>query len=256
MKRWILDVGNTRAKWACFSAQAGVCGAPLFDVELAPANDPSLAAAWQEAVAAGDSIMVTGSGDLEPWAAAFPRAWVLRPGDPTPLKTEVHERQTLGLDRVANAMAVLQGGVPNLDPQGSWMVVDAGTCVTVDVVHQGLHLGGTISPGIRMRLRSMSEGTARLPHPNLDTTTPSLNQPAVLGTCTEEALLAGACGGLSAELVGKWESLRQEVPNLGVVLTGGDVSHLELRDIRPKFADAHLTLKGYHALFTHAHPHP
>jgi hypothetical protein len=31
---------------------------------------------------------------------------------------------------------------------------------------------------------------------------------------------------------------------------------LELRDIRPKFADAHLTLKGYHALYTHAHPHP
>ena len=256
MKRWILDVGNTRAKWACFSAQAGVGGAPLFNVELAPANDPSLAATWQEAVAAEDAIMVTGSGDLEPWAAAFPGAWVLRPGDPTPLKTEVRERQTLGLDRVANATAVLHGGVPNLDPQGSWMIVDAGTCVTVDVVHQGVHLGGTISPGIRMRLRSMSEGTARLPHPSLEKTTPSLNQPGVLGTCTEEALLGGVCGGLSAELGGKWAALRQEVPNLGVVLTGGDVPHLELRDIRPKFADAHLTLKGYHALFTHAHPHP
>lgn len=256
MKRWILDVGNTRAKWACFSAQAGVGGAPLFNVELAPANDPSLAATWQEAVAAEDAIMVTGSGDLEPWAAAFPGAWVLRPGDPTPLKSEVRERQTLGLDRVANATAVLHGGVPNLDPQGSWMIVDAGTCVTVDVVHQGVHLGGTISPGIRMRLRSMSEGTVRLPHPRLEKTTPSLNQPRVLGTCTEEALLGGVCGGLSAELGGKWAALRQEVPNLGVVLTGGDVPHLELRDIRPKFADAHLTLKGYHALFTHAHPHP
>jgi type III pantothenate kinase len=256
MKRWILDVGNTRAKWACFSAQAGVGGAPLFNVELAPANDPSLAATWQEAVAAEDAIMVTGSGDLEPWAAAFPGAWVLRPGDPTPLKSEVRERQTLGLDRVANATAVLHGGVPNLDPQGSWMIVDAGTCVTVDVVHQGVHLGGTISPGIRMRLRSMSEGTVRLPHPRLEKTTPSLNQPGVLGTCTEEALLGGVCGGLSAELGGKWAALRQEVPNLGVVLTGGDVPHLELRDIRPKFADAHLTLKGYHALFTHAHPHP
>ena len=256
MKRWILDVGNTRAKWACFSAKAGVHVAPLYDVATAPASDPSRAKNWKEAAAAEDVIMVTGSGDLEPWVSAFPGAWVLRPGDPTPLKTGVRERQTLGLDRVANATAVLHGGVPNLDPQGSWMIVDAGTCVTVDVVHQGVHLGGTISPGIGMRLRSMSEGTARLPHPNLDTTTPSLNQPAALGTRTEEALLAGACGGLSAELVGKWTALRQEVPNLGVVLTGGDVPNLELRDIRPKFADAHLTLKGYHALFTHAHPHP
>ena len=122
----------------------------------------------------------------------------------------------------------------------------------MDLVKQGHHMGGTISPGIGMRLSAMSEGTQHLPglawpfpsaSPHLDST--------ALGEVTEDALLAGAAGGVSAEIEGKWAALSQEVPNLGVVLTGGDSEHLELRNIRPKFADAHLTLKGYHALFTH-----
>ena len=256
MIRWILDVGNTRVKWASFSARDGVGGNPLSEVLTAPANDPSQATTWKDAVKAGEPIMVTGSGDLAPWISAFPEAWVLRPGDPTPLVTEVREGQTLGLDRVANVLAVLHGALSEADPQGSWMIVDAGTCVTVDVVTGGVHLGGTISPGMGMRLQAMSAGTARLPLPSLEKTTTNLNQPAAIGRQTDEALLAGACGGLSAEISGKWDALRQEVPNLGVVLTGGDAPHLELRDIRPKFAAAHLTLKGYHALYTHAHPLP
>ena len=64
-------------------------------------------------------------------------------------------------------------------------------------------------------------------------------------------MLAGAIGGLEAEIHGQWALLCQNVPNLGVILTGGDGPRLELRDISPKFADAHLTLKGYHALFQH-----
>ena len=39
------------------------------------------------------------------------------------------------------------------------MVVDVGTCTTVDLIHSGTHWGGTISPGIPMRLDAMSQGT-------------------------------------------------------------------------------------------------
>ena len=105
-----------------------------------------------------------------------------------------------------------------------------------------------------MRLESMARGTARLPRVATAEQSTFLNLPGALGLKTKEAMVAGSWGGLSAEILGKWESLRQEVPNLGLILTGGDAEGLELRDIHPKFADAHLTLKGYHALFTHAHP--
>jgi pantothenate kinase type III len=258
MKRWILEVGNTRAKWACFESvpSGNSLAIDPATVKTCSAGEADMAATWRQDLAPDDRVMVTGSGDLSSWIPTFPAAWVLRPGDSTPLVTDVRHQHTLGLDRVANAWAVLQGTCTDADPTGAWMIVDAGTCVTVDVVARGRHLGGTISPGVHMRLEAMSRGTARLPLPSMEEAPKHLNDARAVGLHTDEALVGGALGGLSAEIFGKWTALRQEVPNLGVVLTGGDAERLELRDIRPKFADAHLTLKGYHALFTHAHPSP
>ena len=99
----------------------------------------------------------------------------------------------------------------------------------------------------------MAHGTANLPQPDLNAIVPELRQARAMGSNTPTALLAGAVGGLVAEIEGRWSALRQEVPNLGLILTGGDAVHLELRGIRPKFADAHLTLKGHHALLRHFH---
>ncbi|MGB1636004.1 MAG: type III pantothenate kinase [Flavobacteriales bacterium] len=254
MSTWVLEVGNTRAKWAKFPSAAPVNAAPEL-VKHAPAGSPEQASIWLADVAPGDRVMVTGSGHLEPWVQTFPDAWVLRPGDETPLPTDVREPLRLGLDRVANAWAVLHGTVPQAPALDAWLVVDVGTCVTVDVIRDGRHLGGTVSPGAEMRLTAMSTGTANLPRPTFPADEiPALARVEAFGLNTEEALGAGAWGGVSSEILGKWEAMRQEVPNLGVILTGGDAEHLELRFIRPKFADAHLTLKGYHALFNHAHP--
>ena len=202
-----------------------------------------------------DLVMVAGSGNLEPWAKAFPKAWVLPPGAPTPLPTEVRQKHTLGMDRIANAWAVIQGTCLGADTKGAWLIADAGTCLTLDLIENGMHRGGTISPGARMRVESMNSGTARLPIASLASVPQELRGPDAVGKETAEALSGGALGGMAAEIAGKWHVMRQEVPNLGLILTGGDAARLELRDIRPKFADAHLTLKGYHALFTHAQPH-
>ena len=249
--RWILEVGNTRTKWAGFDPDLEASAAPLVR-ESSAKDDFSAVQSWTSAMASGDEVMVSGSGNLDPWLDALDGAVVLRQGDPIPLHTNVTEPDRLGLDRVANMWALIQGAVPSADPLGNWLVVDVGTCVTVDLVKQGHHIGGTISPGIGMRLSAMSDGTQHLPELvwPIPSASPHLASTA-LGEVTEDALLAGAAGGVSAEIEGKWAALSQEVPNLGVVLTGGDSEHLELRNIRPKFADAHLTLKGYHALFTH-----
>lgn len=104
-----------------------------------------------------------------------------------------------------------------------------------------------------MRLSAMSKGTANLPQIEMNDLSVDLCQANALGLNTAEAMLAGAVGGLVAEIEGRWTAMRQEVPNLGLILTGGDAAHLELRGILPKFADAHLTLKGHHALLRHFH---
>ena len=250
MMHWILEVGNTRVKWAAFDASAPLSAPPL-TVDRVTINDFSALERWKSQVGAKDHVWVSGSGKLDLWSEISPTCHVFRPGDELPLRTRVTSPETLGLDRVANVWAVVQGA--SEDPSQPWLIVDAGTCVTMDLLHHGTHVGGTISPGLQMRLASMAQGTARLPQPDLMAVTPSLRQATAIGRNTPTSLLAGAVGGLVAEIQGRWAALRQEVPNLGLILTGGDAEHLELRGIRPKFADAHLTLKGHHALLRHFH---
>ncbi|MDA0728244.1 MAG: type III pantothenate kinase [Bacteroidetes bacterium] len=253
--RWILEVGNTCVKWAGFESEGLRDASPVvlerallqnLDVEVQLQS-------WWVRTEAEDQVLMTGSGDLRAWQVVLERiagqidfvVWL--PGTSLPLPTEVHKPSSLGLDRVANAWAVIHGAATGVDPRRPWLVVDAGTCTTMDLVVHGRHLGGVIAPGLGMRLRSMADQTAQLPRINL----PARGPVPSVGLSTEAAMLSGAIRGLEAELWGRWQELRQELPNIGVVLTGGDHHLLELHHISPKFADSELTLKGYHALFIH-----
>ena len=245
MSVWICDVGNTRIKLAEFASNAN------------PQSDPVRVMAWpihealddgsglDQMVGSMPNILVTGSGDMEPWIQRWPQSLAWTNGMDSPLRTMV--KSGLGTDRAANAFAVQANCIPDVLPTESWLIVDAGTCVTCDLWHEEKHHGGAIAPGGSLRLTSMNSGTARLP----EVSPSSIPPQGGLGTTTVEAMLGGAWHGIEAEIRGKWLGLRQNVPNLGLLLTGGDASRLELRDISPKFADAHLTLKGYHALFRH-----
>ena len=249
VKHWILEVGNTRVKWAAFDADAPLSSPPL-NVERVALDDFSALERWKTQV-----VRTTWCGCREV-ASSIPGRTSALPATSSNLAmhclcTNVTSPETLGLDRVANVWAVVQGA--SEDPSQPWLIVDAGTCVTMDLFDRGTHIGGTISPGLQMRLTAMAHGTANLPQPDLNAIVPALRQARAMGSNTPTALLAGAVGGLVAEIEGRWAALRQEVPNLGLILTGGDAVHLELRGIRPKFADAHLTLKGHHALLRHFH---
>ena len=252
MSTWILEVGNSRAKWAKFSSEAGPTDGPLnVKVCLLEETLSETAQAWVQDIEPGDQVLVTGSGHLKPWIEAFRPTRVFRPGDEIPLLTDVKEPRKLGLDRVANAWAVASGSVPGADPSKAWMVVDAGTCVTVDLVCGGRHLGGSIAPGVRMRLQAMHQHTHALPW--IEEAVSAMCNSPVLGTNTKEAMVSGAFHSLEAELSGTWAALNEEFPNLGIILTGGDAEHLQLRAVSPRFADANLTLKGHHALHKHLH---
>tara|TARA_B110000003_G_scaffold113375_1_gene116004 strand:+ start:12734 stop:13507 length:774 start_codon:yes stop_codon:yes gene_type:complete len=256
MNIWVLEVGNTRAKWAAFPEANGPSADPVSVEAINIPPDPLHAmATWSAQTAPEDVICITGSGNLDPWLQVAPFAKVMRPGDEVPLTTASVPSNSLGLDRVANAWAVLQGAVTGANAAGEWLVVDAGTCLTMDLVSGGKHLGGTISPGAQLRLNAMHDHAQALPAIQIPLDQESLSHASAVGNSTERAMLAGVLGGMDAEITGKWRALRQQMPNLGLILAGGDAKFLELRTISPKFADAHLTLKGFHALFQHAHDH-
>ena len=88
--------------------------------------------------------------------------------------------ETLGADRLA-AVA----GAAYLAPDADFMVVDAGTCLKFEYLHDNNYLGGGIAPGLMMRYKALSAFTERLPEIEHRDFEPRL------GDTTETAILSG-----------------------------------------------------------------
>ncbi len=132
---------------------------------------------------------------------------------PLPIAVEYATPGTLGLDRVAAAAGAA------LATEEAF-VVDAGTAVTLDIVVDNTFLGGNISPGLRLRFRSLHRFTSRLP-----LVSPSGDIPA-FGYDTETAIRSGVVNGMVAEIVSAFKSARCRYPRLRMLLTGGDADFL------------------------------
>ncbi|MCY2960315.1 MAG: type III pantothenate kinase [Planctomycetota bacterium] len=101
------------------------------------------------------------------------------------LAIETREPARVGRDRLYAARGALESG---LSRGGGWIVLDAGTALTVDAVDArdgGRFLGGAIAPGPALLARALAEHTARLP-----LVEPAARAPA-LGRDTESAVRAG-----------------------------------------------------------------
>ena len=136
---------------------------------------------------------------------------------------------TLGVDRLA---AVL--GARSLQPQGHLLVIDAGTCITFDVLlADGRYIGGNISPGLSMRLAAMHAHTARLPLVDAQGELP------LLGLDTPTALR-----GIAYEIEGYVRRLREEYGAISTFLTGGNRSDFPVSAESCTFADEYLVARG------------
>lgn len=119
---------------------------------------------------------------------------------------------TMGTDRIA----ALIGGI-SLFPTKPLLIVDAGTCVTYEIIdNEGIYRGGNIAPGLTMRLKAMHEHTALLPLVSTDGDTPAV------GFDTETAMRSGATLGLQYEIEGYIDTWKECYPELRVLFTGGN----------------------------------
>jgi len=126
---------------------------------------------------------------------------------------------TLGLDRLAGVI-----GAKSLFPNTNCLVIDAGTCITYDAIDsQGVYEGGSISPGLRMRLKAMHMFTGRLPEVELSDFTDWK------GNDTRSAMLSGVLNGCTEEVRGMIEIYRSRYPGLMVILCGGDAIFFDTR---------------------------
>ncbi|MFT3903374.1 MAG: type III pantothenate kinase [Niabella sp.] len=155
-----------------------------------------------------------------------------------PITTPVGKPETIGADRLALAA----GGV-YFYPDRHLLLVGLGTCITLNFVNKFKELiGGSISPGLDMRLRSMHEFTAQLPYVNPKSDVP------LMGYDTETNLLTGVVLGMAFELDGFINEYAERFNNLGVVLTGGDARYLSCHLKNDVYVDEDLIFKGLYAI--------
>lgn len=151
-----------------------------------------------------------------------------------PFQNEYTTNTTLGHDRIA-AVA----GAYYEFPGRNVLIIDMGTCITYDLLTaNGIYKGGSISPGVYMRLKAMHSFTGKLP--KLKFEVPG----EVPAAGTKDAMLTGVYWGIVHEVNGFVEKYKQQYNPLEVILTGGDGKHFDFVFKSEIFAVPNLVLTG------------
>ena len=203
-----LDIGNTRVKAGLFDRGR------LFEKRILESPNAQAIQAIVEDHAVQHCILSqVGQSDLEIAALGVPGV-ALRLDErlELPIVNTYETPETLGKDRIAAVVAAWA-----LFPKQDCLVIDAGTCITYDLLSaDGHYLGGNIAPGLDMRFRAMHQFTAALPEVER-----RMNK-GLMGRTTEQALQNGGVLGVLMEMGGYIEMLKMRYTEINVILTGGD----------------------------------
>ena len=152
--------------------------------------------------------------------------------------TPVAKPELIGADRLA-----LMAAAVHFFPGKNNLVIGLGSCITYNFINQyHQFLGGSISPGMDMRFKSMNDFTARLPLVTADWNFP------LIGYDTKTNLQSGVIVGIINEIEGFIEKYTQKYGNFNVVLTGGNSGYFASQLKYRIFADHNFLFKGLYAL--------
>lgn len=150
-----IDVGNTRTKWAIFNPTGKVLEQGFFvNAELSQAQAPK---AWRDcqrafvASVAHPQVEASVSDLLKTFAISA--QWLKSPAHSCGLENGYQIPEKLGIDRWAAMVA----GWKHHAQQNTCLVVNAGTALTIDAIHQNTFIGGNIAPGLAMMRAAFTE---------------------------------------------------------------------------------------------------
>ncbi len=228
-----IDVGNSRTKFALFKGNELSHVAGIANHELDKNNTLFNEYDLKGVIISSVNKKAEDSLQLNQYKLPLLK---LNPSTPIPISLEYESVDTLGKDRIAAVV-----GAQPLFKGHNILVIDAGTCVTYDLLtSQKVYLGGAISPGIQMRLKAMNQYTDQLPFINWI----AVDKPKTIGNTTISSMLSGAVNGLISEINGIILDYKKQFPELKIVLTGGDTNFFEKALKKGIFADQNLVLKG------------
>ncbi|MCP9611108.1 type III pantothenate kinase [Coprobacter sp. LH1063] len=232
MANLIIDQGNTTLKLAVFDKNEPVAFTQLrkWDEGIVSGllEDYSIEACIYASVAAPSEKEIIWLGDNIERFIEFNHKTLL------PINIDYRTPDTLGLDRIAGVVGAFY------EKKGhDILVIDAGTAITYDVLTaDGRFIGGNISPGIKMRLKSLHAFTGRLPM------VPKEGDIPAIGYDTDTAIRSGVMEGIRFEMEGYIEEVKSKCPEVLIFLTGGDAFLFAERVKSTIFADKNIVLKG------------
>ena len=207
-----IDTGNTRTKFAVFDGETIVASGILENTEQYAALFGQYPI---EAVIASSVGQEIDFQSITPQQVHF---HTLGPQLPLPIVIDYETPETLGPDRIAAAC-----GAWALFPGTDCIIIDAGTCITIDHLDaSGTYRGGAILPGIEMKFHALHTFTARLPLlEQIDG-----SAAPVTGRTTAESILAGVLTATRFAVEGFVQHYRSRCASARVLLTGGDAARL------------------------------
>lgn len=164
----------------------------------------------------------------------LPKYLILDATTKLPFQNNYSSKDTLGKDRLA-LVAAAQAAYPNQNN----LVIGCGTCITFNFMNANNEfLGGSIHPGLKMRLQAMHAFTGKLPLVELE------NKADLIGYDTKSNMLSGVLFAAGKEIDGMVNDYLVKFPEMNVIITGGDADLLVYRLKNQIFAIPNFTLRG------------
>lgn len=252
-----IDVGNTQATLGLFDGSGSLVHGWRMATSHTDTSDSLHARLWSYFAKDGLSLGCVDAAGVASVVPVLERAWrrcltellgaeplVVRTGTGYGMQIEMTQPQTVGADRIANAIAARRTyGDPVI-------VVDFGTATNIDVVDQlGRYRGGAISPGLMLSAGALFSKAARL-------ASIPVEAPAhALGDTTETAIQSGLVIGAAAQAEGLVARIRSELgpgaERATVVGTGGLARTVSRATSLFDVIDPDLTLRGIREIWMH-----
>lgn len=227
----VIDIGNTRTKIGFF--EGGLLRNALTLNNAQTADIPEILKDRQVGKAVISSTIDI-PRDLLEGLNRLPVVLVLDHHHKLPFQNLYHSPNTLGRDRIA-LVAAAHAQYPGQNN----LVIGCGTCITFNFINSANEfLGGSIHPGLKMRLQAMHTFTGKLPLVNLE------DQAELIGRDTKANMLSGVLFAAAKEIDGMIGEYLVKFPQMNIIITGGDAELLVSRLKNQIFAVPNCTLIG------------